>query len=127
MLIYYQLPSPVLPRFFFQILLCVNCGFDVSSVLGASATGAGIKYLFFPAHGRLSCSPFVFRSLSFILGSSVVSVIYGFIVSRMGRNNPAIWFGSTLFTIGTGLMITLDYTSSMYVLFLLEELLYDAQ
>ncbi|KAF8120836.1 MFS general substrate transporter [Boletus edulis] len=64
-------------------------------VLGSSATGAGIK------------------SLSFILGSSGVSIISGFIASKMGRNLPSIWFGSTLFTLGTGLMITLDYTSSI--------------
>ncbi|KAF8550474.1 MFS general substrate transporter [Imleria badia] len=64
-------------------------------VLGSSATGAGIK------------------SLSFILGSSSFSIISGFVASKMGRNRPAIWFGSTLFTIGIGLMITLDYNSSI--------------
>ncbi|KAI9574198.1 major facilitator superfamily domain-containing protein [Boletus coccyginus] len=64
-------------------------------VLGSSATGSGIK------------------SLPFILGSSGVSILSGFVVSKMGRYRPAIWFGSTLFTIGAGLMITLDYTSSI--------------
>lgn len=38
----------------------------------------------------------------------------------MGKNLPAIWFGSTLITVGTGLLIMLDYTSSMCVLFPLE-------
>lgn len=33
----------------------------------------------------------------------------------MGKNLPAIWFGSTLITVGTGLLVLLDYTSSMYV------------
>ncbi|KAF8121994.1 MFS amino acid permease [Boletus edulis] len=64
-------------------------------VLGSSATVAGIK------------------SLPFVLGSSSLSVISGFIVSKMGKNRPAIWLGCTLFTLGTGLMITLDYTSSI--------------
>lgn len=36
----------------------------------------------------------------------------------MGKNLPSIWFGSTLLTVGTGLLILLDYTSSMCVLFL---------
>jgi hypothetical protein len=73
----------------------VNFGSDVSSVLGSSATGAGIK------------------TLPFVLGSSSVSIISGFLVSKMGRNGPAIWFGSALFTVGTGLMIMLDSTSSI--------------
>ena len=118
---------PCFTKVFHSNLLCVNFEFDVSSVLGSSATGAGIKYLFSPALVLLGCSPFVFRSLPFILGSAGVSIISGFIVSKMGRNRPAIWFGSTLFTIGTGLMTMLDYTSSMYVFFLLEEICYDAQ
>ncbi|KAG6371837.1 MFS general substrate transporter, partial [Boletus reticuloceps] len=86
--LFYQGPS-------FLILSCVNTGFVISLVLGSSATGAGIK------------------SLPFTLGSSSLSIISGIIASKTGRNRPAIWLGSTLFTLGTGLMITLDYNSSM--------------
>ncbi|KAH0826959.1 MFS general substrate transporter [Lanmaoa asiatica] len=64
-------------------------------VLGSSATGAGVRML-----------PYTFVSSAF-------TGISGFLVSKMGRNRPGIWFGSTLFTIGTGLMIMLDYTSSI--------------
>ncbi|KAG6370062.1 MFS general substrate transporter [Boletus reticuloceps] len=86
--LFYQGPS-------FLILSCVNTGFVIYLVLGSSATGAGIK------------------SLPFTLGSSSLSIISGIVASKMGRNRPAIWLGSTLFTLGTGLMITLDYNSSM--------------
>ncbi|KAN0076816.1 Major facilitator superfamily domain containing protein [Tylopilus felleus] len=74
-------------------------------VLGATATGAGIKCLL-SLLLKLSIPPFV-------LGSSAFSIISGFVGSKMGQNRPSIWFGSTLFTIGTGLMIMLDYSSSI--------------
>jgi len=45
----------------------------------------------------------------------------------MGKNLPGIWFGSTLITVGTGLLTTLDYTSNMCVFFSLGELLYGTQ
>ncbi|KAF8550441.1 MFS amino acid permease [Imleria badia] len=64
-------------------------------VLGASATGAGVK------------------TLPYTLVSSTLCIISGFIVSKMGKNLPAIWFGSTLLTVGTGLLLMLDYTSSI--------------
>ena len=97
----------------------METGFNVSAVLGASATGAGIKCLLYSYSQTSGLLTFTFRSLSFILGSSSFSIISGFVTSKMGRNRPAIWFGSTLFTIGLGLMITLDYNSSMYVFFFL--------
>ncbi|KAG8217942.1 major facilitator superfamily domain-containing protein [Butyriboletus roseoflavus] len=64
-------------------------------VLGSSATSAGVKML------------------PYTLVSSAFAVVSGRIVSKMGINRPAIWFGSALFTTGTGLMIMLDYTSSI--------------
>lgn len=70
----------------------------------------------FLALAFLAYSPPLFRMLPFILVSSSFSIISGFVVSKMGRNLPGIWFGSTLLAVGTGLLIMLDYTSSMYVL-----------
>ncbi|KAI9574201.1 major facilitator superfamily domain-containing protein [Boletus coccyginus] len=64
-------------------------------VLGSSATGSGIKLL------------------PLLLGISGASIVAGFIVAKMGKYRPTIWFGGTLFTLGTGLMVTLDYTSSI--------------
>ncbi|KAH0826974.1 major facilitator superfamily domain-containing protein [Lanmaoa asiatica] len=68
---------------------------DIYPVLGSSATGAGVKIL------------------PYILVSSSFCVISAFVVSKMRRNLPGIWFGSTLVTVGTGLLITLDHTSSI--------------
>ncbi|KAF8550442.1 hypothetical protein OG21DRAFT_1525132 [Imleria badia] len=45
--------------------------------------------------------------------SSAFSIASGFLVSKMGKNLPAIWFGSTLITVGTGLLMMLDYASSI--------------
>lgn len=59
------------------------------------------------------------RTLPYTLVSSMFSVISGFMVSKIGRNLPAIWFGSTLITVGTGLLVILDYNSSMCVFLLL--------
>ncbi|KAI9574226.1 major facilitator superfamily domain-containing protein [Boletus coccyginus] len=64
-------------------------------VLGSSATVAGVK------------------TLPYTLVASTISIASGFVVSKMGKNLPGIWFGSTLITVGTGLLITLDYTSSI--------------
>lgn len=61
---------------------------------------------------------FVFRTLPYTLVSSTFSVISGFVVSRTGKNLPSIWFGCTLMTVGTGLLIMLDYTSTLYVFLL---------
>ena len=72
----------------------------------------------FPTVGLLGRLPPIFRLLPFLLGTSGVSIVAGFIVSKMGKYRPTIWFGGALFTIGVGLMITLDYTSSMSVFLL---------
>ncbi|KAN0076836.1 Major facilitator superfamily domain containing protein [Tylopilus felleus] len=64
-------------------------------VLGASATGAGIKML------------------PFSLGASIMSVVAGFIMSKAGKYRPIIWVAYTVMTIGMGLMIMLSYTSSL--------------
>jgi len=64
-------------------------------VLGASATGAGIKML------------------TFSLGTALISIVSGLAVSKTGRYRPIIWVAYSLMTLGMGLMITLDYTSSL--------------
>ncbi|KAH7889336.1 major facilitator superfamily domain-containing protein [Phlebopus sp. FC_14] len=63
-------------------------------VLGASATGAGI------------------RMIPFSLGTAIVSVIAGLIVSRTGSYRPIVWVAYSIMTLGMGLMIQLDYNSN---------------
>ncbi|KAG6370084.1 MFS amino acid permease [Boletus reticuloceps] len=60
----------------------------------------------------MTFSPFVFRILPYILMTSASCIISGFVVSKTGKNLPLIWFGSMLLTVGLGLFIILDYTSS---------------
>ncbi|RPD70245.1 MFS general substrate transporter [Lentinus tigrinus ALCF2SS1-7] len=59
-------------------------------VLGSSATGAGVWML------------------PFSLGSALMSVLVGQVVSRTGRWRPVMWFAWVLITLGFGLMIMLD-------------------
>ncbi|RPD63524.1 MFS amino acid permease [Lentinus tigrinus ALCF2SS1-6] len=59
-------------------------------VLGSSATGAGVWML------------------PFSLGSALMSVVVGQVVSRTGRWRPVMWFAWVLITLGFGLMIMLD-------------------
>ncbi|KAG0705977.1 MFS general substrate transporter [Suillus ampliporus] len=63
-------------------------------VLGASATGSGI------------------RMIPFSLGGALMSVFSGSVVTRTGSYRPTIWFGWTLATLGWGLMIMLDNTTT---------------
>ncbi|KAI6028637.1 major facilitator superfamily domain-containing protein [Pisolithus orientalis] len=63
-------------------------------VLGASATGSGI------------------RMLPFSLGSALLSIISGIIVTRTGSYRPVMWGAWAVMTIGWGLMIMLDSTSN---------------
>ncbi|KAG2078130.1 MFS general substrate transporter [Suillus decipiens] len=63
-------------------------------VLGASATGSGI------------------RMLPYSLCSALMSVFSGMVVTRTGSYRPMIWFGWTVMTLGWGLMIMLDNTST---------------
>ncbi|KAG2111720.1 major facilitator superfamily domain-containing protein [Suillus discolor] len=66
-------------------------------VLGASATTSGIQML------------------PYSLTSSLMSVASGIVVTRTGSYRPAIWFGWSVMTLGWGLMIMLDSTSTTYV------------
>ncbi|KIK34493.1 hypothetical protein CY34DRAFT_26843 [Suillus luteus UH-Slu-Lm8-n1] len=59
-------------------------------VLGASATGSGV------------------RMLPFSLNSAFVSVVSGIVMTRTGSYRPVMWFGWTVMTLGLGLMIMLD-------------------
>jgi EmrB/QacA subfamily drug resistance transporter len=66
-------------------------------VLGASATGAGI------------------RMLAFSLACSVTSALSGVIVTRTGEYRPLIWGAWAVYALGYGLMTQLDDTSSVAV------------
>ncbi|KAF8506366.1 major facilitator superfamily domain-containing protein [Hysterangium stoloniferum] len=63
-------------------------------VLGASATGAGI------------------RMLPFSLGAATVSAVAGMIVSKFGDYRYVTWFSWTIMAVGFGLMIMLDDQTS---------------
>ncbi|KLO09183.1 MFS general substrate transporter [Schizopora paradoxa] len=64
-------------------------------VLGASATGAGI------------------RMLPFSLGSAAVSACSGILLSRVHRYRPFMWFGFGIMAVGYGLMTRLTDRSSV--------------
>lgn len=63
-------------------------------VLGASATGSGI------------------RMIPYALGSALMATFSGSVVTRTGSYRPTIWFGWTVMTLGWGLMIMLDNTTT---------------
>ncbi|KAG2122925.1 MFS general substrate transporter [Suillus clintonianus] len=63
-------------------------------VLGASATSSGV------------------RMLPYSLGCSAMSAVSGIVVSRTGSYRPIIWFGWAAMTLGYGLMIMLDNTTT---------------
>ncbi|KAI6040004.1 MFS general substrate transporter, partial [Pisolithus marmoratus] len=63
-------------------------------VLGASATGAGI------------------RMIPFSLGTALTSIVAGVINSRTGKCRPIIWCAYAMMTLGWGLMTMLDYDSN---------------
>ncbi|KAG2067607.1 MFS general substrate transporter [Suillus decipiens] len=64
-------------------------------VLGASATGSGVKML------------------PFSLSAAVMSVVSGIVVTRTGSYRPITWSGWIVMTLGWGLMIMLDNTSTV--------------
>ncbi|KAH7929621.1 MFS general substrate transporter [Leucogyrophana mollusca] len=66
-------------------------------VLGASATGAGI------------------RMIPYSLGTAIMAIVSGIIVSRTGSYRSVISIAWAVMTIGWGLMIMLDSTSSTAV------------
>lgn len=63
-------------------------------VLGASATGAGI------------------RMIPFSLGTAIMSIVAGVINSRTGKCRPIMWCAYATMTLGWGLMTMLDYNSN---------------
>ncbi|KIK79861.1 hypothetical protein PAXRUDRAFT_16097 [Paxillus rubicundulus Ve08.2h10] len=63
-------------------------------VLGASATGAGV------------------RMIPFSLGTSIISIVSGIVLSKTGKYRAIMWTSYVVMTLGMGLMITLDYTSN---------------
>ncbi|KIJ16697.1 hypothetical protein PAXINDRAFT_98515 [Paxillus involutus ATCC 200175] len=63
-------------------------------VLGASATGAGV------------------RMIPTSLGGSIASIASGITLSKSGKYRVIMWTSYVVMTLGMGLMITLDYTSS---------------
>ncbi|KAG1832111.1 MFS general substrate transporter [Suillus variegatus] len=64
-------------------------------VLGASATSSGIKML------------------PYSLTTSLMSAVSGIVVTKTGSYRPAMWFGWSVMTLGWGLMIMLDNTSTI--------------
>jgi EmrB/QacA subfamily drug resistance transporter len=63
-------------------------------VLGASATNSGI------------------RMLPYSLCGALMSAVAGIVVTRTGSYRPTMWFGWSVMTLGWGLMIMLDSTST---------------
>ncbi|KAI6045676.1 MFS general substrate transporter [Pisolithus marmoratus] len=66
-------------------------------VLGASATGSGI------------------RMIPYSLGGALLSILSGLVVSRTGSYRPVMWGAWAVMTVGWGLMIMLDSTSNKSV------------
>ncbi|KAG1756583.1 MFS general substrate transporter [Suillus paluster] len=64
-------------------------------VLGASATSSGIKML------------------PYSLTSALVAAISGIVVAHTGSYRPIMWFGCTVMTVGSGLMITLENATAI--------------
>lgn len=65
-------------------------------ILGASATGAGI------------------RMIPFSFGGALFSTAAGLITSKTGRWRPVVWFAWCMMLVGYGIMTMLSDTSSMY-------------
>jgi cyanate permease len=64
-------------------------------VLGSSATLAGIK------------------TIPLSLGSALVAIITGLIIVKSGDYRMVMWFGLVVMTLGCGLMVMLDYNTSV--------------
>jgi hypothetical protein len=55
------------------------------------------------------------RMLPYSLSSALMSAVSGIVVTRTGSYRPTMWFGWFVMTLGWGLMIMLDSTSTKYV------------
>jgi hypothetical protein len=55
------------------------------------------------------------RMLPYSLSSALMSAVSGMVVTRTGSYRPIMWFGWSVMTLGWGLMIMLDSTSTKYV------------
>jgi len=55
------------------------------------------------------------RMLPYSLGGALMSAVSGMFVTRTGSYRPVMWFGWTVMTLGWGLMIMLESTSTKYV------------
>ena len=55
------------------------------------------------------------RMLPYSLGSATISAVSGMVVTRTGSYRPTIWFGWAVMTLGFGLMIMLDNSTTVYV------------
>ncbi|KAG6370083.1 MFS general substrate transporter [Boletus reticuloceps] len=58
-----------------------------------------------------SCN--IHRMLTFSLGSALVAVVSGLVLSKTGKYRLIMWVAYAAMTLGMGLMIMLDYTSSL--------------
>ncbi|KAG6369767.1 MFS general substrate transporter [Boletus reticuloceps] len=55
----------------------------------------------------------IHRMLTFSLGSALVAVVSGLVLSKTGKYRLIMWVAYAAMTLGMGLMIMLDYTSSI--------------
>lgn len=55
------------------------------------------------------------RMLPFSLVTALASIVSGLVMSKIGKYRPIIWVAYAVATLGTGLMIMLDYTSNLYI------------
>lgn len=62
-------------------------------------------------------SPGVLRMLIFSLASIIISTVSGLILSKTGKYRPIIWVAYLVTTLGMGLMIMLNYQSSLCVFY----------
>ncbi|KAK7467253.1 hypothetical protein VKT23_004310 [Stygiomarasmius scandens] len=88
-------------------VICLLIGFNSSEtscayylpvyfqILGASATGAGV------------------RMIPFSCGASIFSAVSGILVTKTREYRPIMWAGWAVFTLGYGLMIMLDANSNI--------------
>lgn len=55
------------------------------------------------------------RMLPYSLSCALMSAVSGMVVTRTGSYRPTMWVGWSVMTLGWGLMIMLDSTSTKYV------------
>ncbi|KIO29866.1 hypothetical protein M407DRAFT_160836 [Tulasnella calospora MUT 4182] len=67
--------------------------------------------LYFQARGASALMSGILL-IPYSFGGSILAAVSGQVISRTGKYRPMLWFGFTIMTLGTGLMINLDGNSS---------------